>query len=290
LLESLENNFSDWWGAYLVHSLDVLSIFQEWGDNDRRLLAIALLRESLGDRTNGLSLSMISVATGMPMETARRQLAMMQRMGHCSRVRNLYRMNASDELVAKLKAQALAFCNALAACMAELGISVRGPSAFEFVSCFLPFFANVRRLFGKGDLVASNIGGILVMQNRVQLSFLKDGSRHVSRRSYNNKLQALAGSVFSVAEISQLSGEPLDRARRTLSHAEKIGAIVILGRDEWSYKASALRNLEGDQAYTRCVMDTLSHLLSRPESTAQIVRAWYLDGVVLRPPESAGEL
>ena len=189
----LEEGFSEWWEAYLLYTLEVLKTFRQWGDDEKQLLAIALAENRWGDGAGGLTLSAIALATGMPAETARRNLAQMVGAGHCDRAGDLYRLIVSDNVRVQVEVQARTFARAMQARLAGLGIFVRPPTASEYLASVLRYIANVRRLFGRGSQVASAVAGMVVISGSVHRIMVTEGERRVARAVYNEKVRLLGG-------------------------------------------------------------------------------------------------
>lgn len=66
----------------------------------------------------------------------------------------------------------------------------------------------------------------------------------------------------------------MEKVRSAMRHAEAMGAISIVGRDLWSYNASAVTIPGDDEAYTRGVKEALGRFVCLPEPrTAEAVEA-----------------
>lgn len=272
LIVAHEARFSAWWGVFLLNALETLKSFRRFGEDEGQLLAWALATASLpsaeGTPRGALSLSEISVTTGIPLETARRHLLKMTQAGACRREGMLYAM----ALPSDVRAGALDRLAPFTAILHSVVDDVMPPSRVSFdaindrvlrayLQSGLRYCANLRRLLTRGAFIAFVVAAMLEIEGRIRLQQMLVGSGILSRSQYNGLVERRHDITLHATRLADLTGEPLVRARAAIRQGIELGFASAVGPDQFAFSAAAARIPEDNQAYTRGVKEGLADLL-----------------------------
>mgnify|MGYP006267282937 CR=1 FL=1 len=272
LVTAQETKFSAWWGAFLLNALETLKSFRQFGDDEGQFLAWALATASLpsaGAAPRGaLSLSEISVTTGIPLETARRHLLKMTQAGICRREGTLYAMSLPPDLRAEAMDRLAPFAAILRSVVDDIMPPRRGPfdeiddrALRAYLQSGLRYCANLRRLLTRGAFIAFVVAAMLEIEGRIRLQQMLVGPGILSRSQYNGLVERRHDITLHATRIADLAGEPLVRARAAIKQGIELGFASAVGPDQFAFSAVAARIPEDNQAYTRGVKEGLADML-----------------------------
>lgn len=272
LVAAHEAKFSAWWGAFLLNALETLKSFRQFGDDEGQFLAWALATASLrpaGAAPHGaLSLSEISVTTGIPLETARRHLLKMTQAGVCRREGTLYAMSLPSDVRAGALERLAPFAATLRSVVDDIAPPRQASSdAIDeralraYLQSGLRYCANLRRLLTRGAFIAFVVAAMLEIEGRIRLQQMLVGPGILSRSQYNGLVERRHDITLHATRIADLAGEPLVRARAAIRQGIELGFASAVGPDQFAFSAIAARIPEDNQAYTRGVKEGLADLL-----------------------------
>lgn len=270
IVEHLEAYFSDWWGAFLLYTLEALKVFRVWGDDDKQLLMWALTAKALERRATGITLSEVATMSGVPIETARRNLVQLTEQGNCIREGDLYRAVVSQVVTVELEQLARRFAKALAVNVPQAQANSTDVDLAAYLRASLNYASNIRRYVARGAYVASVVAGMVEIESHVRFHLLRHGLRSASRSEYNQIVEEFPDNKFHATRISQLTGEAMDKVRNAIRYAEGLGVVTLFGHDLCAFNAKAAWVPGDRQAYTRGVKEELAEFIlsTSPEDVA----------------------
>ena len=278
---ALDQHFTIWWAAFLLNSIRTLQEFRRFGDDDAKVVALALAVEQLrlaerssqaprpGDRNGAaLSLSELAVMTGCPIETTRRTLAQMVQVGTVQRQGKRYCMAVSEELSAFGAGQAKAMRNVMrpipVLTSSELqpessAVTNHGVSAVW--SAVLRYSANLRRRITRGNHLQSLIAGMVQVEQQARSQFLLHGKSAASRVEFNQAVVSMQQPLVSIKQTAIIAGEKLSRTQAAVRHAVDLGLGTVPENGIFRYSIGAADIPDDSQAYTRGVKEALADLI-----------------------------
>lgn len=269
LVGLLDERFTAWWAAFLVHALETLKAFRVYGDDERQILVWALAVRALdGAMPGALSLTELAAMTGIPVETARRHLLRLAQDGQCRRVGALYAIDMPEVLRAAIALQARALVRVLRRALPRDGAPV--PSESDALTpdavraalvAGLAYCANLRSRVTRGVFLPCFVAGMLEIEGAVRLRCLLEGDLALSRRNYLEIVHRMNWIVIYTARIAQLAGEPMARARAAVRYAGDLGFGTMVSADHFAYSADAAQVLREERGVICGVLERLADLL-----------------------------
>lgn len=280
-LQELDLQFSGWWAAFLLCTLNTIAGFRRFGDDDGYLVALALAASGArtGSAQDGkasvvgldrtLSLSEIAIQSGVPLETTRRTLLKFLQAGAAVRSEGRYSIVLPHEIFEHAGGRARSLASVLYRLTDRLFPRVIDSSVqlsnddllMAYWAGSLRYCANLRRRVVKGSFIPSLVAGMLQVEGVVRRAQLQLGNTILSRADFNSSAEKVADPIIFLQETAFLANETMPRVMASVAHAVELGMGSTPVRGRFRFSLVAARVPDDSAAYTRGVREALEALV-----------------------------